>query len=234
MHIHTLGYRIIYIHTHIHTDLNAASFGIVSTTVSDGPNKIFIGGIPNHVGEDSLKDILSSFGKLKAFNLVRDPGSTLSKGYAFCEYADTAVTAPAIEALNGFQLLDKQLTVKVANANATVATVKPVTPVQVLPTNVVLLRNMVSAEEVNDDVEYQDIIEDVRGECSQYGKVVKILIPRSKEGFPVEIEGNIYLQFETIMDAAAAANALGGRKFADKTCQCDFFPLEKFMANQLI
>merc|ERR1719181_2123446 len=41
-------------------DIKADAYGIISTTVQDGPNKIFIGGIPNHVGEESLKEILSA------------------------------------------------------------------------------------------------------------------------------------------------------------------------------
>ena len=33
-----------------------------------------------------------SFGPLRAFNLVKDSATGLSKGYAFCEYVDTGVT----------------------------------------------------------------------------------------------------------------------------------------------
>jgi hypothetical protein len=33
-----------------------------------------------------------SFGQLRAFNLVKDSATGLSKGYAFCEYADVTMT----------------------------------------------------------------------------------------------------------------------------------------------
>jgi splicing factor U2AF subunit len=33
-----------------------------------------------------------SFGQLRAFNLVKDSATGLSKGYAFCEYADVSMT----------------------------------------------------------------------------------------------------------------------------------------------
>lgn len=33
-----------------------------------------------------------SFGQLRAFNLVKDSATGLSKGYAFCEYVDIAIT----------------------------------------------------------------------------------------------------------------------------------------------
>ncbi len=39
-----------------------------------------------------VKELMSSFGQLKAFNLVKDAGTGLSKGYAFAEYADSSVT----------------------------------------------------------------------------------------------------------------------------------------------
>lgn len=38
-----------------------------------------------------------SFGHLRAFNLVKDSATGLSKGYAFCEYADVVMTDQVIE-----------------------------------------------------------------------------------------------------------------------------------------
>jgi len=39
-----------------------------------------------------VKELLTSFGPLKAFNLVKDSATGLSKGYAFCEYLDPSIT----------------------------------------------------------------------------------------------------------------------------------------------
>ena len=39
-----------------------------------------------------MKELLASFGELKAFNLVKDSATGLSKGYAFCEYVDLTIT----------------------------------------------------------------------------------------------------------------------------------------------
>ena len=44
---------------------------------------------------------MTSFGQLKAFNLVKDMTSGLSKGYAFAEYLDGSITDQAIAGLNG-------------------------------------------------------------------------------------------------------------------------------------
>ena len=39
--------------------------GVVSTVVPDSPNKLFIGGLPNYLNEDQVKELLTSFGALK-------------------------------------------------------------------------------------------------------------------------------------------------------------------------
>lgn len=41
-----------------------------------------------------------SFGQLRAFNLVKDSSTGLSKGYAFAEYVDIAMTDQVIIALH--------------------------------------------------------------------------------------------------------------------------------------
>lgn len=39
-----------------------------------------------------VKELLMSFGQLRAFNLVKDSSTGLSKGYAFAEYVDVSMT----------------------------------------------------------------------------------------------------------------------------------------------
>jgi splicing factor U2AF subunit len=45
---------------------------------------------------------------------------------------------------------------------------------------ILLMLNMVTAEDLNDDVDYGDLYKDVREECSNYGEVedFKLNIPR--------------------------------------------------------
>merc|ERR1719167_1204834 len=92
--------------------------GMVSTVVSDSPNKLFVAGLPNYLNEEQVKELLTSFGQLKAFNLVKDMTSGLSKGYAFAEYLDGSITDQAIAGLNGMQLGDKKLIVQRASVGA--------------------------------------------------------------------------------------------------------------------
>merc|ERR1712029_1017980 len=110
--------------------------------------------------EEQVKELLTSFGQLKAFNLVKDVTSGLSKGYAFAEYLDGDVTDQAIAGLNGMQLGDKKLIVQRASVGAKNSAAMNVAPVQIQvpgmpgiaspgqPTEVLCLLNMVMPEEL--------------------------------------------------------------------------------------
>ena len=70
--------------------VDASRLGAVRTTVADGPDKIFVGGLPCDWDADRVKRLLAPYGRLAAFNLVMDKSTGNSKGYAFCEFADGA------------------------------------------------------------------------------------------------------------------------------------------------
>lgn len=91
--------------------------GVVSTTVADTPNKIYIGGLPTYLNDEQVMELLKSFGELKSFNLVKEGAGQTgpSKGFAFCEYVEDNVTDMAIQGLNGFQLADRVLLVQRAS-----------------------------------------------------------------------------------------------------------------------
>ncbi|XP_042150856.1 splicing factor U2AF 65 kDa subunit [Oncorhynchus tshawytscha] len=147
----------------------------------------------------------------------------------------------AIAGLNGMQLGDKKLLVQRASVGAknVALTGMNQTPVilQVpglmstsmallggLPTEVLCLMNMVVLEELLDDEEYEEIAEDVRGECSKYGQVKSIEIPRPVDGLEVPGTGKIFVEFMTLFDSQKAMQALTGRKFANRmvvTKYCD-------------
>jgi len=53
--------------------------GAVSTNVPDSIHKVFVGGLPPHLNEEQIMELLKTFGELKAFNLVRENGTGASK-----------------------------------------------------------------------------------------------------------------------------------------------------------
>jgi len=96
--------------------LDTAKLGIVSPTVADGPNKIFIGGLPYHLQENQVLELLGAFGEVRAFHLVKqDANASTSKGYCFVEYADPNITQVACMGLNGMDMGGgKQLSCRMA------------------------------------------------------------------------------------------------------------------------
>ncbi|XP_051989094.1 splicing factor U2AF 65 kDa subunit-like isoform X2 [Xyrauchen texanus] len=227
--------------------------GVVSTVVPDSPHKLFIGGLPNYLGDDHLyvssilvqvKELLTSFGPLKAFNLVKD--TSLSKGYSFCEYVDLSATDQAVAGLNGMQLGDKKLIVQRAsvgakNTNPT-AVIETAVMLQVpglqrvhnsgLPTEVLCLLNMVMPEELLADDDYEEILEDIREECCKYGTVRSIEIPRPVDGVEVPGCGKIFVEYMTAAECQKAMQALTGRKFANRVVVTKFYDPDMYHRHE--
>ncbi|KAI6658528.1 Splicing factor U2AF 50 kDa subunit-like [Oopsacas minuta] len=212
--------------------------GVVSTIVADGPNKIFIGGLPNYLTDDQVKDLLISFGDLRAFNLVKDTASGLSKGYAFFEYKDSVQTELAIAGLNNMELGDKKLIVQRASVGARtiglglggmgIPGIQLEVGIPSQPTCILCLLNMVTPEELQDIEEYEDIYEDVKNECSRSGKVISLEIPRPIEGVEVPGVGKIFVEFASIVDATKGSQALSGRKFAGRIVVTSFYDESRY------
>lgn len=95
-------------------ELNLAAVGLSlgAAGALEGPDRIFVGGLPYYFTESQIRELLESFGPLRGFNLVKDRETGNSKGYAFCVYQDPAVTDIACAALNGIKMGDKTLTVR--------------------------------------------------------------------------------------------------------------------------
>lgn len=218
--------------------------GVVSTVVADSPYKLFIGGLPNYLNDDQVKELMSSFGQLKAFNLVKDAGTGLSKGYAFAEYADSSVTDAAIAGLNGMQLGDKKLVVQLASIGAKNQVYNTAAPVAIqVPgvnlqagagpaTEVLCLMNMVTEEELREDEEYDDILEDIKEECQKYGYVKSIEIPRPVPGVEVPGVGKVYVEFGGLPDCQRAHQSLTGRKFANRVVVTSYFDPDLYHRRQ--
>lgn len=100
-----------------------------------------------------------------------------------------------------------------------------------IPTRVLLLANLVSKEDLEVDEEYYDIIDDVRCECEEYGRVVRVELPRVPKGLTLdEIRhmdfssvGCAFVLFADVDGASKARKVLDGRKFGHRTVECHFF-----------
>ena len=113
-----------------------------------------------------------------------------------------------------------------------------------MPTEVLCLLNMVTEEELRDEEEYEDILEDIREECSKYGEVRSLEIPRPLPGVDVpgvgkvtklrHLGGNIllrylifqvFVEFCTDSECQKAQHALSGRRLVFEDIRTQLFIL---------
>ena len=138
------------------------------------------------------------------------------------------------------QLGDKKLIVQRASVGAKNSAAMNVAPVQIQvpgmagvsgpgnPTEVLCLLNMVTPDELHDEEEYEDIVEDIREECTKYGAVKSIEIPRPVPGVDVPGLGKVFIEFSAIPECQKAQHALTGRKFSNRVVVTSYFDPDKY------
>lgn len=84
-------------------------------SASNQPRVIFIGNIPFEITEEQLIDIFKEVGPVLSFRLMFDRETGRSRGYAFCEYADSDTAASAIRNLTGYEIGGRHLKVDKAD-----------------------------------------------------------------------------------------------------------------------
>ncbi|GJZ10290.1 splicing factor U2af large subunit B [Tanacetum coccineum] len=157
----------------------------------EGPDRIFVGGLPYYFTDAQVRELLESFVALRGFNLVKDRETGNSKGYTFYVYQDLSVTDIASVALNGIKMGDKTLTVRRANQGQTQPKLRVYcymhnnklrcrlmlqpAPIGPPPTKVLSLTQVVTEEELVNDEDYEDIEDmkiDVKNSVSNF-KILK-------------------------------------------------------------
>ncbi|XP_022150446.1 splicing factor U2af large subunit B-like isoform X1 [Momordica charantia] len=259
-------------------NLNLAAVGLTPGSAGglEGPDRIFVGGLPYYFTEAQVRELLESFGPLRGFDLVKDRETGNSKGYAFCVYQDLSVTDIACAALNGIKMGDKTLTVRRANQGANqpkpeqesvllhaqqqIALQLILDPSRLesfdslafrregafsspgpeklmlqpgaVSTKVLCLTQVVSPEELINDEDYEDIMEDMRGEGGKFGTLVNVVIPRPRPNDMAPGVGKVFLEYADIDSATKARAGLNGRKFGGNQVVAVFYPENKFAQGE--
>ncbi|CAL5211220.1 unnamed protein product [Lathyrus oleraceus] len=228
-------------------NLNLGAVGLTPGSAGglEGPDRIFVGGLPYYFTETQIRELLETFGPLRGFDLVKDRETGNSKGYAFCVYQDLAVTDIACAALNGIKMGDKTLTVRRANQGTTqpkpeqesilmhaqqqIALQKLIFQPALVATKVVCLTNAVAPDELKEDEDFEEIIDDMRQECSKFGTLVNVVIPRPQpDGDLSGGVGKVFLEYVDIEGATKARTGLNGRKFGGNEVIAVFYQENKF------
>lgn len=101
------------------------------------------------------------------------------------------------------------------------------------PQKTLILENMLSIEELATD-EYDDIVADIKEECSQYGIIEQLEIPKPSTDENVKVPGlgKGYIMFDTPESAQKAYASLMGRTFDGKKVLCSYLTDEKMAAKE--
>lgn len=83
--------------------------------------------------------------------------------------------------------------------------------------------------QVTIDEEYNDILEDIKEECSKFGTVKNVIIPRPEFGKIIAGVGKIYVEYEKTQEARTSRRYLAGRMYGDKTVECEYLSREKWV-----
>lgn len=132
----------------------------------------------------------------------------------------------------------------------TTTTATPAVPA-LPPTQVLVLMNMVTPNDLFDDDEFGDILEDIHDECGKFGSIQGVHIPRpvaQPKPIPVGVDsvaataghpvgtlqaaviglGKVFVKFSTAGEAQAARGALEGRRFSGRTVVTSFHDVARF------
>jgi RNA recognition motif-containing protein len=85
------------------------------------------------------------------------------------------------------------------------------------PTRILMLNNTLSFEDLDEDEDYMETVNDIKSECSQYGSLKRICVPR----FGVHAT-KIFLEYRSVEDAVNAHNKLKNKTFDEKTMVVEF------------
>lgn len=73
---------------------------------------LFVFHLPENLGDSELSQLFSSYGTILGCKVARDSATTRTKGYGFVTYDSPASAEAAIQALNGFVMGTKRLSVR--------------------------------------------------------------------------------------------------------------------------
>lgn len=81
-------------------------------------NKLFVGGIPWAAEDKDLQELFSAHGEVVSANVVKDKFTGKSRGFGFVEMATDEQAQAAIDALDGSEMMGRNIAVNVARPKA--------------------------------------------------------------------------------------------------------------------
>ena len=233
----------------------AVNIGFTKRSLITRPDRLVMLDLDSKLcSEEKIKEILTSFGPLSVFQYFEVPETDGRPATAVCvfEYKEHAHQKEMEGRISSHTIGSKPLTYEHADDAIREGKMSEVMTQAAqagrdlqqelggelmrpqVPTRVIMLTNIVTREELLDDKEYTDIVEDIFIECSHYGKVISVEIPRPSyinhdplnpmTTVPDESDiGYAFVKFSRLQGAGSARRRLSGRKFSGRTVEAHYF-----------
>ena len=197
--------------------------------------ELFVGNTPPEVTPSELQHFLGQ--ALQQVGLTLYPGNPIhtcrvNGKFAFCEFR---TAQEATMALQLHQIPMQGVPLRVGRPSKWTGPPDPPTTWEdvlakyvvqraVTTSAVVELQHMLTAQDLEDPDEYQDILEDTREECGQFGTLKSVVIPRKGEPGATKV----FLEYETVEEAGKALEGLQGRTFDGRLVEAAYFDMDRF------
>jgi hypothetical protein len=111
------------------------------------------------------------------------------------------------------------------------------------PTRILHLMNVASIDDLLKDEIFEEILEDIREECSRFGHVISLKMPqppawsdqqldRSRVTEPFWGMGRVFVEFDHVEDSKMALNNIAGRKYNGRYIIGGFWDEKRFYEDR--
>jgi len=170
---------------------NISSFLLhsVAEDIKDGPDKIFVGNIEKYFRRADLIEMLDIISKVKSLKLISNSNAMENNlKYFFVEFIDTEISDIAILVLNGLPiagrnwLAERHVRTKWSSYSPDYSQPVSVKYLMQNPSNILELSGILDGFHLleDNDIYFTHLELDIKLECSHYGRVKSIHIPRLK------------------------------------------------------
>ncbi|MEQ2167036.1 hypothetical protein GOODEAATRI_000132, partial [Goodea atripinnis] len=193
-------------------------------------NRIYVASVHPDLSDDDIKSVFEAFGRIKSCTLARDPTSGRHRGFGFIGELEGALSLSLMvlssgsnqqekkeekeETLQdgtGQEMLSDQEHMSISGSSARHMVMQKL--LRKSESTVMVLRNMVGPEDIDDDLEGE-----VTEECGKFGTVNRVIIYQEKQGEEedADIIVKIFVEFSAASEMNKAIQALNDRWFGGR------------------
>lgn len=213
-----------------------------SSLGDDCVRKIAIINVPTDITEHEIKEDLTRVSSTSHVQMLKTHEGE-SKGVVFVTVTDLELQQ-AIEKMNTIQIKDITLIAQPAcqgleqDQRITFRSMQKIAQSNAIKeSNVLVILNAIQPEELKKDLIYDQLQKDMASECSKYGQVISLKIPRPDPEYKRNLKnlqssaGKIFVKFDTIANAQRAAKDISGRKYQQRTVLVSYIPEQDYELN---